>query len=108
MPTFKPKNNKKCILNPKSTTTLDNKHKEIIDNLKNEMSQIPILKKKKTNYQNYLNNNTEIKIEEKMNIIDEINEIKKTIKELKNKEKNYLLKNSQYVFEYFEEKKNNM
>ena len=105
MPTFKPKNNKKCILNPKSTTTLDNKHKEIIDNLKNEMSQIPILKKKKTNYQNYLNNNTEIKIEEKMNIIDEINEIKKTIKELKNKEKNYLLKNSQYVFEYFEEKK---
>ena len=106
MPAFKPKNNKKCILDTKSTTTLDNKHKEIIDNFKNEMSKIPILRKKKIKLNNYLkNNNNEIKIEEKMNIMDEINEIKKKIKELKNKEKDYLLKNSQYVFEYFEEKK---
>jgi len=106
MPAFKPKNNKKCILDTKSTTTLDNKHKEIIDNFKNEMSKIPILRKKKIKLNNYLkNNNNEIKIEEKMNIMDEINEIKKTIRELKNKEKDYLLKNSQYVFEYFEEKK---
>ena len=49
MPAFKPKNNKKCILDTKSTTTLDNKHKEIIDNFKNEISKIPIFKKKKLN-----------------------------------------------------------
>ena len=38
--------------------------------------------------------------------IEKIDDINKKIEELKNEEKTYLLKNSKYIFQYFEEKKN--
>ena len=38
--------------------------------------------------------------------IENIEELNKKIKELKDQEKTYLLKNSKYIFQYFEEKKN--
>ena len=50
--------------------------------------------------------NEPLSIEEKLEINDRINELKEIIKEMKYKKKNYLLGNSKYIFEYFENKKN--
>ena len=107
MPTFKPKNSKNLVLNKRTTTTLDNKHKEITEGFHTDINNtIPILKERKQELKLYIKNNINtINIEDKMNIEDEIKNIKKTIKELKFKVKEYFLKNSQYIFEYFEEKK---
>jgi len=44
-------------------------------------------------------------IEEYMNTRDEIGAVSKEIKLLKSKRKNYLLDNSKYIFQYFEQKK---
>ena len=48
MPTFKPKNIKKIMISKKNITTLDGKHKEIIDLFNNDKEeQIPILNEEK-------------------------------------------------------------
>jgi hypothetical protein len=41
-----------------------------------------------------------------LELLDDLNEIKSKIKELKKKKKEYFLDNSKYIFEYFENKKN--
>jgi len=56
MPTFKPKNLKKIVISKKNITTLDSKHKEIIENIDN------------------------LKKEELPRLINERSEIKKTLK----------------------------
>ena len=44
MPSFKPKNMKKIIVSKKNITTLDGKHKEIIDNIAlDKQEQLPLL-----------------------------------------------------------------
>ena len=107
MPSFKPKSSKKIKFNKKSAITLDTKHKEflnefskdeeiIFDN-KFEMSEL------KTKLQE---NSNELTIEEKLEMNDRIIELKENIKETKIKKKDYLLDNSKYIFEYFENKKN--
>ena len=106
MPAFKPKNSKKLILVNKTNITLDSKHKEITDSFKNELTEVlPKLQDEKKGLLNLLKN-PNISIDEKLNIQDKIIEIKKYIKNIKIKEKEYLLKNSQYIFDYFEDKKN--
>jgi hypothetical protein len=105
MSSFKPKSNKKIKFNKKSVITLDTKHKEFLhefnldeDEIINLKNDIYYLKKKQ--------DNKDLPIEEKLDIIDKINENKNKIKEIKNKKKNYFLDNSKYIFEYFENKKN--
>ena len=106
MPAFKPKTNKKITINKKKSTTLDGTHGEFItDFSKDKYGTIPELKKKKEDYQQILDNSS-LKIEEIMDIKDNIKEINNTIKTLKNKKKDYFLDNSKYIFEYFENKKN--
>jgi hypothetical protein len=105
MPTFKPKNTKQIVIQKNSNTTLDGKHKEIVDKFRNTIDVvIPSLRKEKKEYMEKLNKEN-ITIEEKLDIEDRIKEIQKKIKELKQNEKNYFLENSKYVFEYFENKK---
>jgi hypothetical protein len=105
MSAFKPKNSKKIILVNKTNTTLDSKHKEITDSFTKDINEIlPKLQDEKKNLLNLLNN-TNISIDEKLNIKDKIIEIKNKIKRIKYNEKEYLLKNSQYIFDYFEDKK---
>jgi hypothetical protein len=110
MPSFKPKSNKKMRICKKYTTTLDGKHKEftnefskndfdIIPNLKQERS---LLKKQIISLDSEQTNN----IEQIMDMKDRIKEISKNIKELNDKKNNYFLDNSQFIFEYFENKKN--
>ena len=83
-------------------TTLDNKHNEIIKSFKyNEDVAIPKCLKQIDKLEAML-----IKTKNKTEIIELINKYKNTIKALRNKEKNYYLNNSKYIFEYFENKKN--
>jgi hypothetical protein len=108
MTSFKPKTIKKINLNKKNTITLDNKHKEFINEFaKDENNRIPELQKEKKKIKNQLNlNSFEMNIELKLELKDKLNEINAKIKELKNKKKEYFLDNSKYIFEYFENKKN--
>jgi hypothetical protein len=107
MPSFKPKNIKKIKFNKQNTITLDNKHKEFINEFsKDENIRIPELENKKTNIIKKLNSIQDNNVELKLELIDELNEIKSKIKELKKKKKEYFLDNSKYIFEYFENKKN--
>jgi len=105
MPTFKPKNTKQILVNQKITTTLDEKHKEIVDGFRNTTNVlIPSLLKEKNECQEKLKKE-DITIEERLDIQDRIKEIEQEIKTAKKNEKNYFLQNSKYVFDYFENKK---
>jgi len=105
MPSFKPKTNKKIIYNKKNSITLDNKHKEFLNEFnKDERDRIPELEIEKQNLKEKIKD-SKIAIEALLEFKDRIKEINTIIKELKNKKKEYLLDNSKYIFEYFENKK---
>ena len=107
MPSFKPKTNKKLRYNQKQSITLDGKHKEFLNTFsKEETDIIPELKLEKYNLKNNLHScNDSLTIEQKMDIQDRIEEIKKEITELKNRKREYFLDNSKFIFDYFENKK---
>jgi hypothetical protein len=105
MPIFKPKTNKKIKYNKKTLTTLDNKHKEFLNDFsKDESVNIPKLKNEKLELKKQLENT--LSVEDKLDIQDKINEINLLLKKLKLKKKEYFLDNSKYIFDYFENKKN--
>ncbi len=108
MPSFKPKANKKIKYYKTYTTTLDGKHKEILNDFaKDEQDIIPELKEERYSLKKQLEIESDIlSIEQKMEIKDRIEEINATLRELKYKKTNYFLDNSKYIFEYFENKKN--
>ena len=108
MPNFKPKTNKKIKFNKKTAITLDAKHKEFLNEFnKDDNNKIPELKFERNEIREKLQNESEkLSIEQRLDLQDKINEITHTIKEMKNKKKDYFLDNSHYIFEYFENKKN--
>ncbi len=108
MPSFKPKANKKIKYYKTYTTTLDGKHKEILNDFaKDEQDIIPELKEERYSLKKQLEIESDsLSIEQKMEIKDRIEEINATLRELKYKKTNYFLDNSKYIFEYFENKKN--
>ena len=107
MPAFKPKPSKKLKFNKKTSVTLDIKHKEFLNEFsKNENDIIPELKLERHELREQLKNNDKLTIEQKLDIEDQINEITEKIKETKGKKKEYFLDNSQFIFDYFENKKN--
>ena len=108
MPTFKPKPSKKIKFNKKTSVTLDTKHKEFLNEFsKDETNVIPELKfERKKLKENLKNNCDKLSIEQKLDIEDKINDITEKIKETKEKKKEYFLDNSQFIFDYFENKKN--
>ena len=108
MPSFKPKNVKKIKISKKNLVTLDNKHKEFLNEFeRDEVNNIPILREEKHLLKEQLINEKEtLTIEKKMDITDRIHEINENIKNIKNKKKEYFLDNSKYIFDYFENKKN--
>jgi hypothetical protein len=108
MPSFKPKTSKSIKLNKKTSITLDGKHKEFLHEFsKDETDVMPELKIEKMLLTQQLEKEADtLTIEQKLDIVDRIDEIKKTIKELKTKKKEYFLDNSKYIFDYFENKKN--
>ena len=104
MPSFKPKTNKKIKLSKRNATTLDGTHKEIVNEfMRDEYDNIPKLKEEKAQLiQQITDQNSDLSIEQAMEIKDRLKEIKNTINELKIRKNNYFLDNSKYIFEYFE------
>jgi len=107
MPSFKPKSSKKIKFNKKSVVTLDTKHKEFLNEFSKDEGTILENKYEISNLKQKLNDeNNNLSIEEKLDLTDKINELKESIKQTHKKKKEYLLDNSKYIFEYFENKKN--
>jgi hypothetical protein len=107
MPSFKPKTNKKIRVCKKYSTTLDGKHNEYLSEFnKDELYTIPQLKEEKYSLKTQLEMETDLSIEQIMEIKDRIREIDENVKELRSKKNNYFLDNSKFIFEYFENKKN--
>jgi len=105
MPLFKPKNIKKIVIPKKNITTLDSKHKEIIDEFMNDKElKIPELKREKKEIGLKIKN-ANLSLDARLELNDKLIVIKEQIRSLKIKEKQYLLNNSSYVFDYFETKK---
>jgi hypothetical protein len=90
----------------KQTITLDEKHNDILNQLFiNESELLPKLEKDIIDLKlksKTLQNN---QIDEYMDIKDKIQQKKIDIKKIKSERKKYLLENSQFIFNYFEEKK---
>ena len=106
---FKHKNTKKIVINSKKTTTLDGKHSDMMNEFNNNNNVlIPSLENEKEELKEKLrvnNENPTLKLEEILDIKEQIKTIRNKIKDSKRKEKNYLLTNSNIIFDYFEEKK---
>jgi hypothetical protein len=105
MPNFKHKTNKKIIMDEKSITTLDSKHRDIENEFTKEKEEtLPELRAKKKYFQKLSNDNT-LSIEQKIEIQDTLRDITSQINCIKKKNKQYYLNNSRYIFDYFENKK---
>jgi len=106
MPSFKPKSIKKIKYNKKSSITLDTKHNDFLNEFSSDQQEvIPYLKIEKYELKKQLKNK-DLTIEQRLDILDKINELEESIKDIKLKKKEYFLNNSKYIFEYFENKKN--
>tara|TARA_B100000900_G_scaffold354618_1_gene323426 strand:+ start:400 stop:1518 length:1119 start_codon:yes stop_codon:yes gene_type:complete len=104
MPNFKPKANKKIKVKKNANVTLDSKHNEKMAEFTNiDTQKIPQLKETKKLLKKKLKITKNI--EDKLEIQDQITEIRKKISKLKKQKKEYLLENSGIIFEYFEKKK---
>jgi len=90
-----------------SSKTIDEKHTEMLqyfDTLEHET--IPQLKEEIQDWKASAKRHASAKrLEEYLDALDKIEQTKKTIKELQSKRKEYLLQNSKYIFQYFEQKK---
>ena len=109
MPSFKPKTTKKIIVDQKSTVTLDGKHSDFLDEFEKDNDTLGELNKEKQQLINKLCKSNVSKggkrLEQNLERKDRLKEVSTTVKKLKKKRIDYLLDNSKYVFEYFENKK---
>lgn len=86
--------------------TIDEKHTEML-NLFHEIetTTIPNLVAEKTRLKNLIPTLKDHQIDEYMDIRDKILAIQVQMRSLKSQKKHYLLENSKYIFDYFEQKK---
>ena len=90
----------------KQINTLDEKHSEIMAQYHmNETETLPKLESDIDDLKQKVKTLKPNQIDEFMEIKDTIRKIRQEIKMIKNQKKNYLLENSKYIFEYFEQKK---
>jgi hypothetical protein len=105
MPSFKHKTNKKIILDEKTITTLDGKHREIEKDFDRDKTEvIPELRAKRKHLSKLLGT-PNIGIEEELEIKDKIKDINTQIQTIKRNKKDYYLNNNKHIFDYFENKK---
>ena len=91
---------------PKQMTSLDEKHTEMLDLFnENETETIPQLQVEIEELKTQINSLHKNQIELKLDLKDQIKEKRAHIKHLKDQKNKYLLDNSQYIFDYFEQKK---
>ena len=110
MPGFKPKTTKKIIVDKKSTVTLDGKHSEQMEDFSKEQDMLQELEKERLELGEKIKRTSGhaksgSKLDAHLDRIDRVKEVKKKITKLKRNKTEYLLDNSKYVFEYFENKK---
>ena len=88
--------------------TLDKKHTEMLEEFKhNQEILIPKYNTEIERLNKFLNNTKNKTKKEKIEITENrIKELKNTIYKLEKKKKDYMLNNSKYIFNYFEDKKN--
>jgi len=102
------KNIKKSMLmkeNSNEANTLDSKHKDMLNKFhKDSVVTKPMLETEKKNLTFRLEN-INLSVDEKIEINDKLRNIKEQLKKIKKAETDYLLNNSKYIFEYFENKK---
>ena len=90
-----------------NNVTIDEKHSQLLDEFRTiETETVPNMESEKAELKEKLKNLREDDIDARMEIKDQIRDLTAEIKHLKIKKNNYLLENAQYVFNYFEEKKN--
>lgn len=105
MPSFKHKTNKKIILDEKTITTLDGKHREVEKEFDRDKTEVlPELRAKRKHLSKLLET-PNIGIEEELEIKDKIKDINTQIQTIKRNKKNYYLNNNKHIFDYFENKK---
>lgn len=103
---LKQKKKKKDIIDNSSALTLDKNHeRKLQEFFDNNNIHIPQLKEQRLHLLEKLKAES-ISFNDKMDIIDKMKELKIKIKELKNEKKIYFNDNSEYIFAYFEDKKN--
>ena len=86
--------------------TIDEKHTEMLNLFENyELIQVPQLQEEIENLKLQVKTLKSNQIEVYMDIRDKIIKKRQEIKHLKSQRKNYLLENSNYIFQYFEQKK---
>ena len=86
-------------------TTVDLKHTEMLNRFHEiETTLIPNLLKEKDHLKSVIPTLKEYQIDDYMDIVDKIKAIKIKIGSLRKERKNYLLDNSKYIFQYFEQK----
>ena len=89
-----------------SPNTIDEKHTELLNQFNHdEIVTIPALVQEIAELKNKIRALDDSQVEEYMNIRDQILQRKIVVKSLKSQKKNYLLENSKYIFNYFEQKK---
>jgi hypothetical protein len=87
--------------------TIDEKHTEMLNRFhRMETEEIPKLSEKIEDLKSSISTLKEYEMERYLDIRDKIKELQSKIKSLKSAKNDYLLKNSKYIFQYFEEKKN--
>jgi hypothetical protein len=90
----------------KQMTSLDEKHTEMLDLFnENETETIPQLQIEIEELKTQIKSLQKNQIELKLDMKDQIKEKRVVIKRLKEQKNKYLLDNSQYIFDYFEQKK---
>ena len=105
MSNFKLKTTKKNSI-VKTIDSLDSKHEKFLNTFHNqEKSVLPNLLCKRNELCNKFKNDS-TSHDEKIDIKHEIIKLDNEIKLIKKNKKNYLLNNSNYIFDYFESKKN--
>jgi hypothetical protein len=88
------------------TNTIDEKHTEMLNQFHDiETTKVPSLIKERDYLKDVLKTLDETQIENLMDIKDNIKNINLQIRFLKIQKKKYLLDNSKYIFQYFEDKK---
>ena len=102
----KSKNEKKDPMN--NVKNIDEKHNDLMnifyvienETIPNLLQEKQILKKKLKHFETHNKQHSD----EYFEILDQLEDIRQQIKSLKQKKKNYLLDNSRYIFNYYEEK----
>jgi hypothetical protein len=97
--------NKKTYVKP-TLNTIDEKHTDMLKQFQLiETETIPKLLAEKDTLKKSIATLNENQIEQYMEIRDQLLDIQQEIRTLQQKKKEYLLSNSKYIFQYFEEKK---